>query len=285
MIAVAHATLDHAVLGATLLAAGAALAPAAVAIGRRWFPGRNVFFARWGFANAVVVALVGVLGAFAAAQLVRALDLALAPILVDCLIGILGLTPACVLVAVLARRKDPRGIGALGWSGDHVLRAATLGAFAYALALPALIGATLLWPWLFERLGGTWTPQQAAVEIPKLMGDELALAIFLVCIVQPLLEELLFRSFLQPLLVQNLGDRGGVALAAVLFAALHGASAFLPVLVLALVLGMLMLRTQRLIASWFVHALHNGLVLYLLLESPTARELFGFDLTSASIFG
>ncbi len=42
-------------------------------------------------------------------------------------------------------------------------------------------------------------------------------------------------------------------------AALHGPSAFLPIFGLSLVLGAVMLRTQRLVAAWGIHALHNGI--------------------------
>jgi len=84
----------------------------------------------------------------------------------------------------------------------------------------------------------------------------------------PLFEEVMFRGFLQPLLVQNLGDRGGVALTSFVFALLHGASSILPIFGLSLVLGGIMLRTQRLAAPWAVHALHNGLMLVLLFLFP-----------------
>ena len=70
-----------------------------------------------------------------------------------------------------------------------------------------------------------------------------------------------FRSFLQPVLVRRFGDKAGVVLAALLFAAVHGISPFLPIFGLALVLGSVMLRTQRLSAVWAIHALHNGLML------------------------
>ena len=83
-------------------------------------------------------------------------------------------------------------------------------------------------------------------------------------VVLPFFEELIFRGFLQPLLVQNLGDRGGVFLTSLVFALPHGDSAFLPIFGLALLLGSLKLRTQRLSAPFAVHALHNAIVFALL---------------------
>ena len=82
----------------------------------------------------------------------------------------------------------------------------------------------------------------------------------------PLLEEVLFRGFLQPLLVQNFRDKGGIVLTSALFAVMHGTSAFLPIFGLSLILGAVMLRTQRLTAVWAIHALHNGLQVALLLS-------------------
>jgi membrane protease YdiL (CAAX protease family) len=98
----------------------------------------------------------------------------------------------------------------------------------------------------------------------------------LAVLVLPYFEELIFRGFLQPLLVQNLGDRGGVVATSAVFAALHGASPFLPIFGLSLILGGVMLRTQRLVGSFAVHALHNGLMLAYLFAMQGLGE--GYDL-------
>ena len=65
--------------------------------------------------------------------------------------------------------------------------------------------------------------------------------------------------FLQPLLVSRLGALAGIALASATFATLHGLGPSVPIFVLSCILGVIMLRTQRLAASWTVHAVHNGL--------------------------
>jgi membrane protease YdiL (CAAX protease family) len=57
-------------------------------------------------------------------------------------------------------------------------------------------------------------------------------------------------------------------LTSVLFAGLHGGSAFLPIFGLSLVLGALMLRTGRLASVAVVHALHNGAMLVLVFLAP-----------------
>ena len=120
-------------------------------------------------------------------------------------------------------------------------------------------------------------PQEIALQMLQLSGPALWGAAALAVLVMPLLEEILFRAFLQPLLVSALGVTGGVGATSVAFAALHGASAFLPIFTLSLVLGAVMLRTRRLSSAFCVHALHNGVTLLLLFLLPGSRELLGSE--------
>jgi membrane protease YdiL (CAAX protease family) len=261
-----------ALYGLVLFAAGLTLAPLAMALAHRIFPGRNVFFARWGFSHAGIVALTTLaLFALAGALLGPGADPRGA--LVD--LAATGAIFACagLLAVAIAQRLEPSGWRALGFWPGRNLRAALVGLSAYTLMLPALFGLEMAWPWLFERLGGDFQPQEIGLRIREVPPGELWAALALAVAIVPFLEELLFRGFLQPLLVQNLGDRGGVAASSAAFAILHGASAFLPIFALALVLGAVQLRTQRLVACWLVHALHNGLMVALLFA--TEREVVG----------
>ena len=99
--------------------------------------------------------------------------------------------------------------------------------------------------------------------ILALRGLELALAVGFAVLLGPLLEEIVFRGFLQPLLVQNLHVTGGIAVTSFIFVLLHGTSSVLALFALSVVLGWVHLRTRRLIAVWSVHALHNALTLTL----------------------
>jgi membrane protease YdiL (CAAX protease family) len=56
------------------------------------------------------------------------------------------------------------------------------------------------------------------------------------------------------------------------FGLLHGPSASLPIFGLSLILGGVMLRTQRLLAPCLIHMLHNGLMVFLLLGSDALRD-------------
>lgn len=270
MIDLDEVSPENALAGAALLSAGLALAPLCVVFARRFAPPAPVFFARWRFLHAALLGAVLALGMRFASS---ASDALLEPLfggstvpeaLRQLVAGALALTAAGAVALAIAARADPAGVRSLGLEARGSLRAALVGVGCYAILAPGILGASLLWPWLFERLGGDFQPQDVAVGIASLAGAERLAAGALAILVLPFLEELVFRGFLQPLFVQNLGDRGGVFLTSLVFATLHGDSALLPILALALLLGSLKLCTQRLSACVAVHALHNAVVFLLL---------------------
>ncbi len=245
-------------LGAVLLVAGLSLAPLTILVARRIFPGRNVVFARWGFSHVFGVVLVGgaAMGLLQTIWPVRsdALDIQVAFVRSAAVLG-----AVVALIARFAYSLDPEGWRALGlWRGMHA-RAVATGCVAYVLSWPTLVGLAFVWPWILGKLGIEFEPQSALEAFHTLPRDRVALIVALGVVVLPFFEEVLFRAFLQPLLVQNFSEKGGVVLTSLLFAALHGESAFLPVFGLSVVLGSVMLRTQRLSAVWAIHALNNAL--------------------------
>lgn len=272
---------EHAWVGLVMLAGGLTLTPLAVVAARALVPERRVFFARWRFLHLFAVLLLAIGVAVLATAGLGRLDLALDEVLASQIATAIGLGVAVLAIARAARVLDPAGLSCLGVEPAGNARAVAAGLAAYAICAPALLGCMLLWPWLFERLGGTYALQPIVTKVGELGPAELALLVALAVLVQPLLEELVFRSFMQPLFVQNLGDRGGVALTSLLFAALHGPSAFLPVFGLSLLLGAVMLRTQRLSAVTVVHALHNGLTLLIVILGARAGQATGVDAPAA----
>lgn len=258
-------------VGAVLVLTGLAIGPLAVFLARRIFPGRNVFFARWGFTHLARVVLL-FLAVAIGIELVwqRHPD---APLDHDLWRGATAFAGAGLLALHFARRLSPEGLAAMGLRRGGNVQAFGAGLVAYLLLVPAILGLGLLWPWVIQRLGGEWAQQEALQGFLELEGGSLWAGLFLGVLVMPFLEELLFRGFLQPLLVQNFRDKGGVLLSSLAFAALHGVDAFLPIFGLSLVLGGVMLRTQRLFAAFALHALHNGAMLALVLLSEKMQEL------------
>src|SRR5262249_54711405 len=91
-------------------------------------------------------------------------------------------------------------------------------------------------------------------------------------LLMPLFEEALFRGMLQPVLVQYLRPAAGIVVTSILFGAMHGLDAFLPIFALSLLLGWIRHRTQRLSAAWAVHALHNAGQFVMLFSLPDLIE-------------
>jgi membrane protease YdiL (CAAX protease family) len=253
-------------VGAVFTATSLALVPLAIVLVERIHPGRNVYFARWGFSHLALVAALATVLLLAASFLdpwLGGLEPTTRTLAVLALRGgvLLG---CCGAVASFARRLDPAGVRALGLGSGRHLRAAGAGLVAYAIVLPGLFGLGWVWPWLLDALGQPPVADPLLEQLVALDPGQRVIAILFGVAVIPLLEEILFRAFLQPLLVQNLSDRLGIVATSFIFAALHGTTAFVPIFALSLLLGGIMLRTQRLGAVWAVHAAHNGLVFLLL---------------------
>lgn len=181
---------------------------------------------------------------------------------------------ACAAAVLLARHAQPgEGLAALGFPGGRGgARAVGAALVAYVLAWPLVVGVGVFVT-LARHAAGFDLPTQEVVErLLELEGGRLQLAIVLAVVVQPFLEELLFRGFLQPSLERWLGAWGAVLTTAAVFALMHGSAAAPPIFVLSVVLGRVRQRTGRLSAAWAVHALHNGSMLVALFQFPELTQ-------------
>lgn len=263
---------DLGCIGLALVGSSLALAPLVVALARHHFPGRGAGVRRWGFAPlaAALLCIALVLGIAGRLFPIPEGEGALVPQLVRMACA-LGAGTACACWSAL--RCEPDGLRALGFPAGRQMQALLTGLTTYALFLPGLVGLMLAWSWvlhLFQPQSGLQPALQLALELPR---SERWTAVLLGVLLLPLFEELLFRAFLQPLLVQRLHAPAGIALTALCFALLHGIEAGVPIFGLALILGGLMLRTQRLAACWGVHALHNALVFAMVFWFPQAAQM------------
>ena len=179
----------------------------------------------------------------------------------------LGLAGGALLAWQLARRTTgevaPEAMGLVARTG--LGREALYGFLGLAIGTPAIVGVMLLTPFLFELFGTAQAAQTVLLEILALEGTMLAGAFVLASFVGPLLEEVLFRGFVQPACVDRVGPGGGILFTSILFASIHGADAMLPVFALSLVLGHLRHRTGGLTAPVVAHCLWNGTTLALAL--------------------
>jgi membrane protease YdiL (CAAX protease family) len=115
-----------------------------------------------------------------------------------------------LLAAILRLTYDAPFWSSLGWLPSTV---PSLVAIAFGISLAFAIGF----------LGGLLKVPEVDSPMKKLLSSPnggLFLAIFGIT-VAPLAEELLFRGFLQPLMVRSLGAVAGIGLTSVLFGVLH----------------------------------------------------------------
>lgn len=242
--------------GLVLALTGLVLVPLALALVRRLVPRHGAFFARWGFSHVLLLLATGVLLAPLLGLVVPGEGDLAALLRSALLLGTLALG-----AGLLARRLHPEELGALGLARGGNLRVAAAGLVAFVLVLPVLQGLGWLWPELARVLELEGGRQPVLDGILALEGAELALAVLIAVFLGPLFEEVVFRGFLQPLLVQNFRESGGIAITAFLFAILHGTHALLPLFGLSLLLGWLQLQTRRLAAPFAVHSFNNALTL------------------------
>ena len=151
------------------------------------------------------------------------------------------------------------GMGlAPGVCGARLLKLAVYGGFGVFLAVPVILGVMSVNPYLLELIGYEFATQDVLVSLISMSGVGLVGGLMLATFVGPILEEVLFRGFVQPLAVQGLGPLAGVVLTSLLFGLIHGTAAFLPVFTLSLVLGILRQNSGHLLPAIVAHCLWNA---------------------------
>lgn len=249
---------------------------ACVPIADRWLkavgPEEPVAPPAWDVVHVVFVALVFVLASLvlgaARAVFFPGEPSTLGLLVASALLQGLGAAVAVALAWALSGRSW-RALG-VGRSGGPfaAVRAWIAGTAVYAASLPAFLALGYLWQALLAWSGETELEQDLVLRFAALAPAERLWPVVLGVVVVPLLEETLFRAFVQPAFVKRLGTRGGIAATATLFGILHGGVAFVPIFALACVLGLVYARTRRLGVVWAIHALHNGLQFLLLYTVP-----------------
>jgi membrane protease YdiL (CAAX protease family) len=169
---------------------------------------------------------------------------------------------AGLAIALAARREQ--GLARLGLVAPEA-RSFLAVPLVYAPWFFPAYGLVVAWMHLCRALG--WPEQQDVMRrVLELEGPALVAATGIAVLVGPLLEELLFRGFLQSVLAQVLGERGGLVLSSALFAALHGVPGLPMLFSLSLFFGWLQRRTRCIWVPYAAHALHNGIMLALALQ-------------------
>ncbi|MFN3532924.1 MAG: lysostaphin resistance A-like protein [Candidatus Brocadia sp.] len=173
----------------------------------------------------------------------------------------------CAYVLYIVCIQYRQSITALGLSVENISDNIKQGIKRYLITLPLIILAGFVINLISSYYGQTPEMQ----DVVRWVLEEKSLFI-LVClivfgiVIAPLIEEIMFRGFLQPALKNSLGRRYAIVASASLFAAVHmDIFAFFQIFILGMLLGYLYEKTQTLVASVMVHILHNSLTLVFLL--------------------
>ncbi|MEO0377801.1 MAG: type II CAAX endopeptidase family protein [Cyanobacteria bacterium P01_A01_bin.17] len=141
----------------------------------------------------------------------------------------------------------------LRWQGSWF----SWGLSGYLAALPLVIAISVLNQKLLQNQGGG----NPLLEIILNSHDRfsMGLLLFMVAVLAPLFEEILFRGFFLTSLTRYLPMWGAIGLSGVVFAIAHlNLSDILPLTVLGCMLGFVYTRSQNLLASMLLHGLWNS---------------------------
>lgn len=138
------------------------------------------------------------------------------------------------------------------------------GVGGYAVLVVVLVLLTVLMPG--SNVLKAW--QQAGERVMSMAQTLPArvLLFVLICVLAPVLEEVIFRGFVYPGLRRRLAVTGAVVASALLFAMMHNnPAALLPIGLIGIVLAVLYERSRSLVPPIVCHALNNTLVFFLML--------------------
>ncbi|MGB7413432.1 MAG: type II CAAX endopeptidase family protein, partial [Thermosynechococcaceae cyanobacterium] len=131
------------------------------------------------------------------------------------------------------------------------------GLSGYLAALPLVVVISLLNQKLLQNQGGG----NPLLEIILNSHDSfsMGLLLFMVAVLAPLFEEILFRGFFLTSLTRYLPTWGAIGLSGLVFAIAHlNLSDILPLTVLGCMLGFVYTRSRNLLASMLLHGLWNS---------------------------
>lgn len=193
----------------------------------------------------------------------RASSLMRAVLLAAQYVVVVGITIGVIIWRV--RRRSSHPARPLGLRGRGWARLVGIGIAGYAVFLT---GLTIVAVAIGSLFGGVISLAQTTEEIigSARTPAEIGLYLVLVCVLAPIAEETIFRGYLYGGLRRFFPPRSAIVIGSALFAAVHlNTDAFLVVGLIGALLCYLYERTRSLVPGIVAHALHNGLVLAVML--------------------
>ncbi len=162
--------------------------------------------------------------------------------------------------------KNCQSLTALGISAKNIFQNIRVGLYAYIAFLPILI-ALLFFTIAIARLLDYTPPPQPVYEL--IFKEDrtflLVLTSFLIALLGPITEEVLFRGFLYAALKKALGIGLAIIISGFLFSFLHiNLLGFVPILALGAFLAYMREKTGSLIPSITVHIVHNSAITFMM---------------------
>lgn len=167
--------------------------------------------------------------------------------------GLLGLW----VIHVAGRGNDKRPfLDLVGLRGPlRPLRALLFALEGYLMALPAVIGATILWSAVASKGSGAFDNPVAVLLVTE---EDIPLLLLALGIAAPFIEETVFRGYLYGRLRAYMDPIRAASLSGLIFAALHLSwSNLLPLAVIGYTLAITYERSRTLLAPMLLHAIWN----------------------------
>lgn len=174
----------------------------------------------------------------------------------------------CLYIAYIIRDKYGLTLTSLGFTTNNWKSDIAFGLKHYFLVLPFIILAGYVIDFV-SRLFGIIPDQQEVIS--KILSEDstaaLAFMVFFGMLAAPIIEEFIFRGFLQSAVRTKYGGLKAIIISSSFFALVHlDFFIFFQIFILGLLLAYLFEKTGSLTASITVHIFHNSATLALLLS-------------------
>lgn len=174
----------------------------------------------------------------------------------------------CFYVFYIIRVEYGLPVTSLGFTTRNWKSDVIIGLKHYLIVLPVIIIAGVVVDFVLRMFG--IAPEQQDI-INKILNEDsfwvLAFMFFFGMLAAPVVEELLFRGFLQSAVRTTFGKLKAILISGFLFALIHlNAHVFLQIFILGLLLAYLFEKTGSLIAPITVHVCHNTATLAFLIS-------------------
>ena len=174
---------------------------------------------------------------------------------------------SCFYIIYLIHYRNRQPLSSLGITLHNWDENVANGIRKYLIAIPFLILSGLVTKYICELFGVS--PKQQ--EIAKKIADEDSLQVLILMIVfgaiiAPVIEELIFRGFLQTTLYKYFGRWKTIVIGSFLFSVIHlNPYVIFQIFILGLFLSYAFDKTRSLVTSITIHTIHNSITFALLL--------------------